>query len=121
MRHVVLVTIVVSALIAILWARPTAPAAADPIQLSYITTAHQLGVVGYRDPAGAISPDGKRFAYSEGRFIRIVPIAGGAPVTLPPADQQVRYLAWTSNDMVVAVARPPSSFAMADGARGVRG
>ena len=116
MRHVVLVTIVVSALIAILWARPTAPAAADPIQLSYITTAHQLGVVGYRDPAGAISPDGKRFAYSEGRFIRIVPIAGGAPVTLPPADQQVRYLAWTSNDMVVAVARPPSSFAMADGA-----
>ena len=83
--------------------------------LSYVTTAHQLGVVGYRDPAGAISPDGKRFAYSEGRFIRVIPIGGGAPVTLPPADQQVRYLAWTSNDTVVAVARPASSFAMADG------
>jgi Tol biopolymer transport system component len=37
-------------------------------------------------------------------------------VTLPPADQQVRNLAWTSNETVVAVARPPSSFAMADGA-----
>ena len=78
----------------------------DAPQLAYITTAHQLGVVGYRDPAGAISPDGKRFAYSEGRFIRVIPIGGGAPVTLPPADQQVRSLTWTSNDTVVAVPRP---------------
>ncbi len=84
--------------------------------LAYVTTAHQLGVVGYRDPAGAISPDGKRFAYSEGRFIRVIPIGGGAPVTLPPGEGQVRYLAWTSNDTVVAVPRPAASFAMADGA-----
>ena len=86
-------------------------------QLAYVTTAHQLGVVGYRDPAGAISPDGRRFAYSEGRFIRVVPINGGAPVTLPPADQQVRFLEWTSNDTVTAAPRPPASFAMTDGTK----
>ena len=29
----------------------------DDTRFAYVTTAHQLGVVGYRDPAGAISPD----------------------------------------------------------------
>ena len=115
MRQLILIVIVVTALIAVFWARPNTIDAVDPVQLVYVTTAHQFGVVGYRDPAGAISPDGKRFAYSEGRFIRVIPIGGGAPVTLPPADQQVRNLAWTSNDTVVAVPRPASSFAMADG------
>jgi len=114
-RQLILIAIVAGAVVAILWTRPTAPASADPVQLTYITTAHQLGVVGYRDPAGAISPDGQHFAYSEGRFIRVIPIGGGAPITLPPADAQVRNLAWTSNDTVVAVPRPPSSFPMADG------
>ena len=115
MRQFILLGIVVTALIAVLWVRPDPKAAEAAPQLASITTAHQQGVVGYRDPAGAISPDGKRFAYSEGRFIRIIPIGGGVPVTLPPADQQVRALAWTSNDTVVAMARPPSSFVMADG------
>ncbi len=107
--------IVVAALVAMLWARPAPVGRPDPPQLAYVTTAHQLGVVGYRDPAGVISPDGTRFAYSEGRFIRVIPIGGGAPVTLPPADHQVRSLTWTSNDTVVAVPRPASSFVMADG------
>ena len=114
-RTLVLLAIVAASVVALMVMRPAPAAAPEPPQLSYVTTARQLGVVGYRDPAGAISPDGKRFAYSEGRFIRIIPIGGGAPVTLPPADQQVRNLAWTSNDTVVAVARPPSSFPMADG------
>ena len=115
-RQLILFTIVVGALIAIVWARPASRSTAtEPPQLSYVTTARQLGVVGYRDPAGAISPDGKRFAYSEGRFIRVVPIGGGAPVTLPPGDQQVRFLEWTSNDSVLSRPRPPSSFKMRDG------
>src|SRR4029450_7300359 len=92
------------------------PAAIESPPLSYVTTARQLGVVGYRDPAGAISPDGKRFAYSEGRFIRIVPIGGGAPVTLPAGDGQVRFLEWTSNDTVVAVPRSAASVRTANGA-----
>jgi len=112
-RQIILLGIVATALVAVLWTRP-APTVGEAVpQLAYITTAHQRGVVGYRDPAGAISPDGKHFAYSEGRFIRIIPIGGGAPVTLPPADQQVRALAWTSNDTVVALPGPPSSFVMA--------
>ena len=115
MRQLILSVIVVGALVALLWMREVSlPATASPA-LSYVTTAHQLGVVGYRDPAGAISPDGKRFAYSEGRFIRVIPIGGGAPVTLAPAAGQVRFLEWTSNDTVVAVPRPPSAFKMPDG------
>lgn len=115
MRATVVLAVVILGVAVMLWTRPTPVASIDPPKLTYVTTAHQLGVVGYRDPAGAISPDGKRFAYSEGRFIRVIPIGGGAPVTLPPADQQVRTVAWTSNDTVVAVARPASSFAMVDG------
>jgi hypothetical protein len=115
MRALILLAVTIVAVVAMLWTRPSPTAAVDLPQLSYVTTARQLGVVGYRDPAGAISPDGKRFAYSEGRFIRVIPIGGGAPITLPPADQQVRYLAWTSNDAVAAVPRPPTSFVMADG------
>jgi tricorn protease-like protein len=115
-RQLVLLAIIVSALITILWAQPVTPTAADLPALTYVTTAHQLGVVGYRDPVGAISPDGKRFAYSEGRFIRIVPIGGGAPVTASAGDGQVRFLEWTSNDTVIAVPRPPATARMADGA-----
>src|SRR5688500_1751770 len=97
-----------------LWAQPVSQPASSPL-LTYVTTAHQLGVVGYRDPAGAISPDGKHFAYSEGRFIRVIPLGGGAPVPLPAGEGQVRALEWTSNDTVVAVARPAASTRMADG------
>ena len=118
MRAFVLVAIVAVALVAVALTRTVSPPATIELpQLAYVTTAHQLGVVGYRDPAGAISPDGRRFAYSEGRFIRVVPINGGTPVTLPPAAQQVRYLEWTSNDTVTAAPRPPASFAMADGTK----
>jgi len=113
MRQLVLSAIVVGALTVMLWAQPVSPA--DPPTLSYVTTAHQLGVVGYRDPAGVISPDGKHFAYSEGRFIRVIPIGGGSPVTPPPGDGQVRSLAWKSNDTVVAVARPAASAPMPNG------
>ena len=74
----------------------------DARRLSYITTAHQLGVVGYRDPIGAISPDGTLVAYTEGRFIRVVATGGGAPLTLAPGEGQVRYLAWKGNNEIVA-------------------
>lgn len=115
MRQLILFGIVIAAIVALLWARPSPAPAGDMPRLSFITTAHQLGVVGYRDPAGVVSPDGKRFAYSEGRYIRIIPIGGGAPVTLPPAEGQVRHLAWTSNDTVTAIPRPLTAFPMADG------
>ncbi len=102
MRQLILLGIVVAALVAILWARPAGTPSADMPALNYVTTAHQLGVVGYRDPPGAISPDGKRFAYAEGRFIRVIPIGGGAPVTLPAGEGQIRYLTWSATDTIVA-------------------
>ncbi len=101
MRQLVLLAIVVGALIVLLWARPGRTPAGDAPQLAYLTTAHQLGVVGYRDPPGAISPDGRHFAYAEGRFIRVIPIGGGAPVTLAPGEGQIRSLTWQSNENVI--------------------
>ncbi|HJU44537.1 MAG TPA: hypothetical protein VJ691_17050 [Vicinamibacterales bacterium] len=101
MRSLILSGVIVAGVSALVLARqPSAPS--DFPQLSYVTTAHQFGVVGYRDPVGVISPDGTRLAYTEGRFIRVVPIGGGAPVTLAPGQGQIRYLTWTTDSTVVA-------------------
>ena len=109
-RATALLAIVIAAAAALWWMR-RAPAAPETIalpELSQITTAHQLGVVGYRDPAGAISPDGKHLAYTEGRFIRVVTTGGDEPSTLAAGEGQVRYLAWSSNDTIVAEDPTPS-------------
>src|SRR6186997_2394663 len=63
--------------------------------LTWVAEAHQLGPVGYRDPAGALSPDGQWIAYSEGRFLRVRPSGGGPSVTLPPNEIQIRDLTWS--------------------------
>ena len=96
MRSLILSGVIVAGLSALLLARQDLP------QLSYVTTANQFGVVGYRDPVGAISPDGTRLAYTEGRFIRVIPIGGGAPVTLAPGERQIRYLEWIDNTTIAA-------------------
>ena len=83
------------------------PGHAGGARLAWVATAHQLGPVGYRDPAGAISPDGKWIAYAEGRFLRVAPAGGGAIVDLPPAEAQIRNLAW----------HPGSGIVLADGYR----
>ena len=103
MRAFVLIAIAITAAVVLTIARSTPdPLRVELPQLSYVTTAHQHGVVGYRDPIGVVSPDGRRFAYTEGRFIRVVPIGGGAPVTLAPGGGQIRYLSWKGNDQIVA-------------------
>ena len=96
-------------MVAILWDRSAPAAVSAQPTLAYVTTARQLGVVGYRDPAGAISPDGTRLAYAEGRFIRVVPINGGSPLTLAPGAGQIRYLSWSGNDIVVAEDPTPAA------------
>ena len=109
MRSLILSGVIVAGVSALVLGRqPSPPAALDLPQLSYVTTAHQLGVVGYRDPVGGISPDGTRFAYAEGRFIRVVPIGGGALVTLAPGEGQIRYLTWTSNSHIAVEDVTPS-------------
>src|SRR5215510_13656413 len=77
------------------------PATSMP-RLSWVATAHQFGPVGYRDPAGGISPDGAWIAYSEGRFLRVKPIDGGPIVDLPAGPAQIRYLAWRPDSQAVA-------------------
>jgi Tol biopolymer transport system component len=102
MRALVLL-VLVAALIGLVWARPAPPLEVpEPPRLNYVATAHQLGVVGYRDPVGAISPDGTRLAYSEGRDIRVVPLAGGNPMTLARGEGQIRHLVWANNGQLVA-------------------
>jgi Tol biopolymer transport system component len=102
MRALVLFGVVVGALVALLWARPAMVMGGEPPRLTYVTTAHQLGIVGYRDPVGVISPDATRLAYAEGRHVRVAPIGGGVATTLPAGDGQIRYLAWAGNDSLVA-------------------
>lgn len=73
----------------------------DPARLAWVTTAHQLGPVGYRDPVGAVSPDGRFIAYSEGRFLRVRPVHGGPIVELPPGDGQIRHVSWHPDSRTV--------------------
>jgi Tol biopolymer transport system component len=103
MRLLVLVLVIALALAAIILRTRTATAVAGaPPDLVYVATAHQLGVVGYRDPPGAISPDGRFIAYAEGRDVRVVPIGGGGGPLLPRGDGQVRYVAWLGDNQVLA-------------------
>jgi Tol biopolymer transport system component len=96
MRAFTLLVLVALAAIA-LFMRSRPPVSADDgarPALAYAATAHQLGVVGYRDPVGVLSADGRFVAYSEGRHVRVVPVGGGASPLLPPGDGQVRWLEW---------------------------
>src|SRR5262249_45973981 len=68
-RVVVLTAALIGAGAAGEWAWLRRDRASDRSRLTLVATAHQLGPVGYRDPAGAISPDGRWVAYSEGRFL----------------------------------------------------
>jgi Tol biopolymer transport system component len=73
-----------------------------PPGLAWVATAHQNGIVGYRDPVGALSPDGALLAYAEGRDLRVVPLGGGSSRTMTRADGQVRHLAWLDAGSIVA-------------------
>jgi Tol biopolymer transport system component len=92
-RALILFVLVIAALAALVWQRRPPPQPGVP-QAVWVATAHQHGPVGYRDPAAAISPDGRWVAYSEGRFLRVQPIGGGPLADLPPGEQQFRQLAW---------------------------
>ena len=88
---------VLAAIAAVALYRARRPAAiVDNARLTWVADAHQLGPVGYRDPAGAISPDGRWIAYSEGRFLRVRPVDGGPLIDLPPGEAQIRNIVWDS-------------------------
>lgn len=92
-RRVALSALVVAAVAAIVFYARRNPEPDDG-RLIWIATAQQLGPVGYRDPAGALSPDGRWLAYSEGRFLRVQGTGGGPVVELPAGEAQIRHIAW---------------------------
>ncbi|MBP7779604.1 MAG: PD40 domain-containing protein [Acidobacteria bacterium] len=68
---------------------------------AWVATAHQQGIVGYRDPAVAVSPSGRLVAMSEGRVLRVAPIAGGVDVSAVRGEGQVRHLAWVDDRRIL--------------------
>ena len=96
----------------------------DASRLTWVADAHQLGPVGYRDPAGAISPDGRWIAYSEGRFLRVRAADGGPLVDLPAGEAQIRTIAWSPDNRTILAdgfrRRPTGRCTTASTARAVR-
>src|SRR5947209_7523697 len=99
-RVAMLVAIGAGAIAAVAW-WPASSIEGDRHTLSWVATAHQFGPVGYRDPAGALSPDGRWIAYSEGRFLRVRPIDGGPIVDLPAGEAQIRRIIWKADSRVI--------------------
>ena len=73
----------------------------DASRMTWVADAHQLGPVGYRDPAGVLSADGRWVAYSEGRFLRVRAAEGGPLVELPAGEAQIRNLAWSPDNRTI--------------------
>ena len=92
-RVAILLGVVAAGVGAMVWWRPSAGVAGDAVRLTYVNTAEQQGVIGYRDPVGAISRDGLRLVFAEGRRLYETPVGGGARVTLADADGQIRHVA----------------------------
>ena len=71
--------------------------------LHYLATNDQTGPVAYRDPVGAISPDGNWLATLERGQIRFAPTEGGAVQRIGPATASIRYLTWLPDSRRVLV------------------
>ena len=71
--------------------------------LHYVTTADQVGPVVYRDPLGAVSPDGRWLAYTERDRVHITPAGGGAVSVIGSGTSSIRYLAWLPDSRGIAV------------------
>ena len=66
-----------------------------------VATVHQFGPVGYRDPLGVISPDGRWLATAAHNLLRIQALTGGATRTLPAGDTRILHLAWRPGGRLV--------------------
>src|SRR4051812_1753259 len=121
-RFALLLALLAGAVVATSFAWRRDFAAANESRLIWVAEAHQLGPVGYRDPAGAISPDGRWVAYSEGRFLRVRPLDGGPSVTLPPNEAQIRNIVWSpDNERILADGfESPAGWAVFDRSAGTR-
>lgn len=103
--RVLLLLAVLAAAGAAAWLRPApapAPSTSAPRRpVHWVATAHQRGIVGYRDPAVAVAPSGRLVAYSEGRALRVVPVGGGVDVATALGHGQIRHLAWIDDRRLI--------------------
>jgi Tol biopolymer transport system component len=106
----------------VLWLGPARGPDPSAERLTWIADAHQLGPVGYRDPAGAISPDGRWIAYSEGRFLRVRAATGGPILDFPAGDAQIRNLVWSADSRTILADgfQTPAAWALYDRVDGSR-
>jgi len=88
----------------LLWTALSVLGAQDEgIRLKLVTTAHQFGPVGYRDPLGVISPSGEWLAYSTAQRLYVQRAVGGPIIELPPCAATIRHLAWLPDDHTLVV------------------
>ncbi|WP_299275994.1 hypothetical protein [uncultured Psychroserpens sp.] len=73
--------------------------AQDEFQL--VNIVKQKGPVAYRDPIGAVSPDGKLVAFSDSRRLEIQSITGGISTKLANNGSIIRYFTWTPNGNLI--------------------
>src|SRR5262245_53594823 len=74
-----------------------------PPRLQYVATAHQAGPVGYRDPVGAVSPDGVWLAYVSTRHLFLHRIDGSSTTELLPSDNTKGMVIWYPDSRSFAV------------------
>ena len=82
----------------------TAP---SPFRLQYLTTAHQAGPVGFRDPFGRVSPDGQWLAFASNRHLYLQRTDNSSVVELPPAEAPKTAITWFPDSSAIAVREQP--------------
>jgi len=96
------------------------PTAREPAQ-RLVATVRQFGPVGYRDPLGAVSPDGKWLATSAHNLLRVQGMGEATTRTLPSGDARILHLVYRPDGRLVT--QQPDSVAswwLYDVAQGVR-
>ena len=74
----------------------------DPDQAPrLVATVHQFGPVGYRDPLGIISPDGRSLVTAANHVLQVRPLDGGEPRLLPSGTARITHLIWHPDGRLV--------------------
>ena len=84
----------------------THPVSETPVfRLYFIATAPQLGPVSFRDPLGALSPDGRWLAYSVQQHLYLQPVPLGPVVSAGSGPGTIVRLAWSPDSRRVMLDR----------------
>jgi Tol biopolymer transport system component len=66
-----------------------------------VATVDQAGPVGYRDPIGALSPDGKWLALGVQEHLRLRDLGSGVEREIPAGATRVAYLSWRDDGLLL--------------------